>query len=403
MSPRRRFCPSVLLALTLAALVGGGTRTEAQVTQTGDAFTLAAAGYLQFDLRAFPGWDVTPGEGRVSRDTVEVRRARIGVEGRWRRASFEVSLDAQDTDGKFVKDAYLQLRLSPRLQMRAGQFKVPGTRDYDGSARNLELLERTPLTTSLGVGRDIGARIDARLGRVRYDIGLFAGDGVGRDDRAGITLAGRVVIDLPSSLELGGSVSRAKTKSTDTDPANGSSFLSTSGYRFADGVYVQGMRLRTGVDLEWAPGRWRLIAEALRLHDDRREQGLDREDLPAALGTGFSLTVVRRLRTRRDASGNSVVNALLRRPVDLAARYDYLSVDDVNGATVLDSVRPRAIDIRARATHALTLGSTWSANRWLKVLGNASLEHFTDARSAPEANRTGAYLTLGARLQVEWP
>ncbi len=36
----------------------------------------------------------------------------------------------------------------------------------------------------------------------------------------------------------------------------------------------------------------------------------------------------------------------------------------------------------------------WSPGRWRVI---------TDARSAPEAGRTGAYLTLGARLQVEWP
>lgn len=401
MSGKRRLsCVGGLLA---AVIWVAAAPTQAQTTPNGDNFTLAPTGYLQLDFRAFPGWDVTPGEGRMARDTVELRRARLGLDGTWRRIGFEFSVDPQDVDGTFVKDAYGQIRFSPRFRIRAGQFKVPGTRDYATSARDLDLLERTPFTNSLAVGRDIGARVDGRVARLSYDVGMFAGDGVGRDDRAGLITAGRVNLDLPHGLEVGGSVSSARTRAHDSEPANGPATSSTSGYRFADGVYVQGLRLRLGADMQWTPGRWRLVAEALRLRDAREEQGLDHEDLPAAIGTGFSATVVRRLRTRRDPAGAPLANALLRRPLDIAVRYDYISIDDVNGASGVDSVRPRATNIRARASHGLTLGSTWSVGPWMRVLGNAGLEHYSDARSAPEPGRNGVYWTFGARLQLEIP
>lgn len=387
----------------LVCVIAGTSAAAQQPAAEPDQFQLTPTGYVQFDLRAFPDWDVVPGTGRLNRSTVEMRRLRAGLDGRWRRLTFELSVDPQDNDGVFVKDAYAQMNLSNALRLRAGQFKVPGTRDYGGSARQLDFLERTPLASSLGVGRDLGARLDGRVGRVRYDVGVFAGDGIGRDDRAGLTAAGRATVQVARDLEIGGSVSDARTRAVDNDAPNGPAFRATSGYRFADGVYVQGQRLRLGGDVEWSPGRWRFIAEALRLRDERLEQGLDYEDLPPAIGTGFSVSAIRRLRTRRTGTGGSMLTVLSRRPVDAGIRYDYLGLDDAGTSTASDSVRPRATNIRAQATHALTLGSTWSLSSWMRLLGNVGLEQYSEQRSAPKAGRPGMYLTLGARLQLEWP
>jgi hypothetical protein len=42
--------------------------------------------YVQLDLRAFPGWSVPAAVERPLRaDEAELRRARLGLEGRWRR------------------------------------------------------------------------------------------------------------------------------------------------------------------------------------------------------------------------------------------------------------------------------------------------------------------------------
>jgi phosphate-selective porin len=399
-----RFTPGPLAAALLVWLLGTGPAQAQQAAgeaQPAD-FTLAPRGYLQFDLRGYPDWDVVGGQGRTSRPGVEIRRARLAVDGTYKRLGFELSIDPQDVDGTFVKDAYAQMRFSRALRIRAGQFKAPGTRDYDQSARNMDFIERMPLTLTLGVGRDIGVRADGRIGRLLYEGGLFAGDGVRRNDRSGLTGATRVALDLPNGLEIGASLSLARTRADETAAANGPSFYGTTGYRFADGVYVQGRRTRVGADVQWTPGRWTLVAEYLRLHDERLEQGLDFEDLPAAIGTGFSASVVRRLRTRQDRSGNLLLNAVLRRPLDVALRYDFTGLDDAAGITTVDSVRPRATDIRARGAHALTFGSTWAVSTWMKLLGNLSVERFTDARSAPVAGRTGPFVTLGTRLQVEW-
>jgi hypothetical protein len=90
------------------------------------AFEIAPRGYIQLDWRGFPEWPVTPGTGRLGYDTFEVRRARIGVDGRVRRVSFELSVDPEDDDdGTLLKDAYGQMRFSRAIRLRVGQFKIP--------------------------------------------------------------------------------------------------------------------------------------------------------------------------------------------------------------------------------------------------------------------------------------
>ena len=130
-------------------------------------------GYVQFDWRGYPEWPIEPGGGRLEFDTFEVRRARIGVDGRWRRLSFEVAVDPQDLDDDTVlKDAYGQFRFSRALRLRVGQFKIPGGREYLTSARTLDFVERSALSTSADAGRDIGGMLTGEIGKqLEYQVG----------------------------------------------------------------------------------------------------------------------------------------------------------------------------------------------------------------------------------------
>ena len=76
---------------------------------------------------------------------------------------------------------------------------------------------------------------------------------------------------------------------------------------------------------------------------------------------------------------------------------------DSGVATGRDSVRLRATDVRARDAGTVTAGVSWRPTRWGRILGNASLERYGDARSAPEAGRTGSYVVLSTRFQIELP
>ena len=51
----------------------------------------------------------------------------------------------------------------------------------------------------------------------------------------------------------------------------------------------------------------------------------------------------------------------------------------------------------------MTISAGWRLSRWLQVIGEGAVERYFEPRSAPTPERQGPYVTLGVRLQVEWP
>ena len=371
---------------------------ETENPRSDRTFNLRPRAYVQLDWRGYPDWDVSPGTGRLEYNRFEARRFRAGIDGSWRAVAFEVTVDPQDSDGTFFKDTYAQLRMSRTFRLHAGQFKVPGGREYQTSARNLDFIERSALASSLGAGRDIGVMLSGEIGAdVDYQAGLFAGDGNGRAARSGLTSAGRVIWSPGNGLQLGGSLGVGRTSSKDEDPANGLEGRTASGYRFFERVYVQGRRDRLGADARWDKGPWRVTVEMLRVRDERAEQGVEFEDLPAVVARGWSLAVRREFGRR---TGQARVRA---REWDLGLRLDGLVFDDEGPQTGNDSVRPRAGDVRRKSAQTLTGSISWRPLRWARIITDVALEQYKEARSAPEAGRRGPYWTAGTRLQVEWP
>jgi phosphate-selective porin len=388
--------------LLAAALLVIATAHDAVAQQETPApprtFEVAPRAYMQVDWRGYPDWDVTPGSGRLNLGTFDIRRARVGIDGRFRQVTFELTVDPEDDDGVLVKDAYAQLRVSRAIRIRAGQFKLPGGREYQTSARNIDFMERAALAGSVTPGRDIGAMLTGEIGpRFDYQAGLFAGDGNGRGERARMTGAARAAWELTNDLQIAGTMSEGRTAAADADPANGLDGRSASGYRFFERVYVQGRRSRRGVDAAWSPGRWRVAAEAIRATEARDGQGLDFEDLPGIVTTGWSASVLRQFGRRQGAARSRI------REWDLALRYDTLSFDDEGPDTGRDSVRPRATDVRARAAQTWTIGASWNLSRWARILTNAAAERYSEPRSAPSAGKEGPYWTVGPRRQFQLP
>jgi hypothetical protein len=376
-----------LVVLVLAAPAFGQGAPDTEKKQPPPVFELQPEGYIQLDWRGYPDSPVTPGSGRLRFDTFEVRRVRFGVDGQLRGIRYEVTVDPEDVETTPVMDAYAEIRRKG-YRLRFGQFKPPGSREYGTSARNLDLLERTGVGQELAARRDIGGAIRGRGGRsFNYEMGLFAGDSSGAARRAGLTAAGRVEWKPARDIVFGFYGSEGRLHADENDVENGLQGRLSSGYRFYENVYVQGRRTRLGGDVEWSPGRWRFTGEVLRARDERKEQGVDFDDLPSVVGTGASVTTRLRFGSRRD----------------VAVRYEYLGFDDVGPSTALASVRPRASDIRARSGQAVTFGGSWGITRWARVMANAGVEWFSDRRTAPDPGRDSGDWTLGTRLQIELP
>ena len=394
---------AMTVALVFAATLAGPLRTaDAQDNETAPStnsrFEIAPRGYVQFDWRGYPDWPVAPGSGRLTFDTFEVRRARVGVDGRLGRVSYELTVDPQDLDDTFVRDAFGRWRFSRRFELQAGQFKVPGGREYQEAARTLDFMERPALAQTASAGRDLGAMALGDFGRLEYQLGVFAGDGRGRGSRAKLTSAGRAAWQVMRDVEVAGSASVGRTEAVDDQAANGLDGRTSSGYRFFDRVYVDGRRTRWGGDVEWSPGPWRLTAEGLRVVDSRDEQGLDFEDLPSVETLGWSVSLLRQFGRRTQGQ-----QRMRLREFDLGVRLESLGFDDTGPDTDRSSTRLRATDIRPRAARSATVTASWQPTRWSRILLNGGVDTFSDARSAPEAGKDGPYWTAGTRFQLELP
>lgn len=388
------------LALVAACglLAVAPARAQDAEPDRGRPFSLTPTAYVQFDYRWYPGWDVPPGTNRLNREQFEVRRLRAGLDGRWKALSFEVTVDPRDGDGsdsdEILKDAWVQLRFADALRVRVGQFKIPGSREYLVSTRDLDLLERSAFVSSLAADRDRGVMLSGRLRkRVTYQLGAFQGDGYGRSNRAGVTTAGRLIWSIRKGLDLSASFSVSDTTALDIEPANGLEGRAASGYRFFKKLYVDGRRSRVGADVEWERGPWRLTADGLMARETRNAQGDDYEDLPLAVGLGASVTAARRF-------GGSAKKG---RPWDLVLRYEVLGFDDAGAPTASNSTRSRAADVRPRSMHAVTSGLSWRPWPAVRLLGNGGVEYYSGGRAAPEEGRSGPYYTLATRLQIALP
>jgi hypothetical protein len=198
-------------------------------------------------------------------------------------------------------------------------------------------------------------------------------------------------------FDISGSFTLGRTSAVDSDPPNGFEGRTSTGYRFFERLYVDGLRARFAADANWRHGNWRVTSEVLRATDARNGQGLDLEDLPALVGLGWSSAVTREFGRRRGKSRSRI------HEWDLGFRFDSLAFDDAGPQTTGDSVRPRATDVRARGGQTLTTAASWKFSRWARVLAQAAADHYTDARSAPDAGRAGVYWSFGTRLQLEFP
>ena len=106
-------------------------------------FRLALKGYLQADFRSFRDW--TAGDedsGNLRADEFEWRRLRIGLEGEWKRLSFEAGVDPAFDEGDELKDAWISLRLAKALQVRGGHMKLPVSPEFLTSVAKTDFVER---------------------------------------------------------------------------------------------------------------------------------------------------------------------------------------------------------------------------------------------------------------------
>ena len=364
------------------------------------------AGALRVDLTVRIQGDVRDTPDTLDGHAVDfdLTRRRIGVKGTLsRHVEFEVEREIEAEEA--WRDAFVNVRTFRSVQIRAGRFKMPFSREQLTSASDLDFIARSRAADLLTPGRSVGASAHGRLaGRVMgYEAGFFTRDGdvarFGANPGAGATVAARVTVKPRRSVQhtpsrqspprRAGSIGDLEVGvgATGGDVPEGLYSLRgrlTSRAVFFAPVFVNGRRLRVGADLEWRPGPFAVRAEALRVDDERRGQGVMGETLPALRAQGWYVTGAwavagRRAKARADKDWQFAGV----RGLELAVRAEQLSFGSVGrGEPGLRT--PRAAQLAAATDRAVTIGLNWSLNRLVRVQVNAVREHIHDrSRGAP--------------------
>jgi len=376
-------------------------------------FRLALQGYVQADFRSFPDWPSDEEDGGRHADEFEWRRIRIGIDGRWKRLTFQVDVNPASREireGKELRDAWLGLRLAKALQVRGGHMKLPVSPERLTSNAKTDFLERAAVVEALAPTRDWGVMLHGEIGRfLEYQAGVFEGDGSQSPDRAGTTAAARLVLRPARWLDLGGSYAqgevRAEPVGGELDPTpKGFSGWSESGFRFYQPVFVDGRRLRWGADARIQAGPAAVWGEFLEGREQRRSQGPTLEDLPELRGDGWSLTATWLVTGEKKTRTIRPDRSLFGGPgaVEVAVRYQELWFDDVVDDG-FESAGSRAANVRPAGFRAFTGGLSWWPSSFLRLMGNVLVERFDDALRAPEPGKDGTYVSLLGRVQVHLP
>jgi len=375
-------------------------------------FRIELAGYAQADFRSFLDWQVGDGTDDTLRaeEFFEWRRLRIGIEGEWRRLSFELDVDPAFDEGDELKDAWLGLRLAKALQVSGGHMKLPVSPEWLSSAGKTDFIERAAVVQSLAPGRDWGGLLEGELGRaLAYSAGVFEGDARTSPNRAGTTAAARLVLKPSGRLDLGASFSQGDVVESPASPAvepspKGLAGTGGTGYRFFPGVHVNGRRLRWGVDARIQGGPVSVWGEFLEAREERKGQGPTQEDLPDVYGKGWSATATWLVTGERKTRSIRPGRRLFAGPgaVELSARYEELWFDDVSNQG-FESAGSRANNIRPAGIRTFTGGLSWWPTRFLRFQGNVLVERYDDVLRAPEPGKSGDYVSLLGRIQVNLP
>jgi phosphate-selective porin OprO/OprP len=359
---------------------------------------------LQGDFRTFDPPEVDAEDG------FEMNRRRIGVQGTFLRV-FEYEVEREIREANVWRDVFLNFRYFDDFQIRGGKFKMPFSLEQLTSPTDLDFIYRTNVVNNLSPARDIGVSVHGQFaGRaVGYDVGVFEQDGenarFAANPGAGRTVAGRVTARPLRLSEIEGNAREMTlgfSMTTGDVPEGLSSLRGQTVFRepFFDPVYVNGRRLRLGVEADWQPGPFSVKGEFIRVTDQRRNQGVLQEDLPPIEARGWYVSgtwVV----TGEDKFDGIVPRAPLFRggagALEVGTRYERLGFgSSFEGEN--ETTSPRGANLLETSDTAWTTGVNWYINRWTKVQFNVIREWIEDAERSPIPDRH-LFWTRVIRLQ----
>ncbi len=408
----------IALSLLAAGADGRGEEGVFRYRNVPADFEIGLHGYGQLDYLDFLNWENRDESQILPSPDWNPTRLRLGIDGEWRRLSFQVQADfgdlanfEEDIDVQRLRDAWLDFRFAKGFRLRAGHQKVPVSAEWLTSARRLDFIQRSLPVRLLAPDRDWGAFLHGEVGKkLEYTVGVFTGDEWRSFRRTGTTGAARLVLSPLEGLELGGSFAQgdvtAQPETLGTDPLpKGMEGRADSAFEFFKRKFVDGRRRWIGGDLALLRGPVGLKGEYLEQSEQRRGQGPNFEDLPTVKGKGWAASVTWIVTGEKKRRAIKPERPLFHGPgaIELGLRYDEVRFDDEGPDTGFAGVGNRSRNIRPAADRAFTGGISWWLRSWMRVEGNVIVERFEDPLLAPEPGRTDDYVSLLVRFQLELP
>ena len=360
---------------------------------------------LQGDIRTFDT-DVQQEDG------FELNRRRIGIQGHFLRY-FEYELERELREERVWRDVFLNFTYFDDFQVRAGKFKMPFGLEQLTGPTDLDFIYRTNVIENLTPAREVGVTLHGQFNRraVGYEVGIFDGDGEDEDARfdrdRGVerTFAARVTgrpLRGGGRSNNAGDLTLGFAVTSGTVPEGLNSLRGRTAFRetFVTPVYVQGRRLRLGLEAAWQPGPFSVKTEFIRATEERKNQGVMLEDLPAVVAQGWYVSGTWVVTGENKSNGIEPRRPVLRGgagALEVATRYERLTFGS-SFAGDNDSTSPRGANLLDTSDAAWTGGVNWYLNRWTKVQLNVIREWIADVNRSPVPDKQ-LFWTRLVRLQ----
>ena len=369
---------------------------------------LELTGYLQEDFRYFD-WEVSePTAVRRQAKEHELRRFRVGTKAQLGKTLIEFSMEPRQLPASHhLKGLSATHVFSRALSLRAGLFKLPGSREFSVLTNNTDLVDRSMIATRLVPDRDWGLSAGGARGRVEYLVGVFKGDGNANVRRAGTSGAGKLSVEMARGLQLSGTFLQGTVRATPTEGLGsagpkGAFGQTATGFTFWSRPYVDGTRRRLSTSLSYSRGAFRALGEYLEEREARSGQGTSGQDLPDVLGHGVSAQAAYLLTGERKGALVEPRNSIFHGgsgAIELVARLEALKFDDTGAVSAPLSTGSRASNLRPSGASAIEAGVNYWAAYFLRLQMTAIWEKYSDPLIAPIPGDRGRYFSVLARVQ----
>lgn len=365
---------------------------------------------------------ISASNGDVDTNTMELRRARLGIEGvAWHDVQYKFEVDFADDDVS-VTDAFVAFKQIKPVTLTIGQFKTPNSMEEQTSSRYITFMERAQFTDAFALNRRLGAGADVNGPNWSVATGVFF-QNTGDEDDAGPfkntfgAVAARAHYAIPfgtegqHSVHLGTSV---RYRNCDND-LNSQDACGGDRVRFRQRPFFHGTDNRTvntgtidnvTSDIFWGPelalvrGPLAIKGEGGLLWGSRDSDvpGDDTRNFGAVWGAFADVAYFLTGENQPYSKGSGTFGRpRVNNPVfqggwgawELAARFDYLSLNDSDNG------------IQGGEQWVVVAGVNWWLNRHTRVMFNYAHTEVNQA-GTPTDNRNFGVDGFGIRAQVDW-